>query len=141
MLCHIIFIFFYFTWALSFSFCMEVWISSVFVSILSLDWHLHCVFQLITSTHFSCINVALQYLWEIRMCCHIREEILCLCLVEKGVGLAGKHLLSMPPSSVTLGTSQNIQVIVMWICVARMCAMCRHQVLVNISFCDWKIII
>lgn len=70
------------------------------------------------------------------MCCHIREEILCLCLVEKSVGLAGKHLLSMPPRSVTLGASQNFQVIVMWICVARMCATYRHQVLVNISYHD-----
>lgn len=69
------------------------------------------------------------------MCCHIREEILCLYLVEKIMGLAGKHLLSVPPRSVTLGASQNTQIIVMWICTARMCAMCRRQVLVNINFC------
>jgi len=115
--------------------------SLVFVSTLSFDWHLHCFFQLITSTRFLCINVAVQYLWEIRMCCHIREEILCLYLVEKSMRLAGKYLVSFPPRPVTPRASEITQSIVMWVCAAKMCAMCRTQVLLNISLYCWRIIV
>lgn len=130
-----------FTRALNFSFFTWVWISLVFVSTLSFDWHLHCFFQLITSTRFLCINVAVQYLWEIRMCCHIREEILCLYLVEKSMRLAGKYLVSFPPRPVTPRASEITQSIVMWVCAAKMCAVCRNQVLLNISLYCWRIIV